>query len=304
MPSMGSGAAEGLQQVLQRLFLEAQFKQQSQLEQAKLAEDQRQADMQNEVQQGQLGLGHRRTDLDTSELGFRKERAGVDDTRWAEQAPARAADVTYKGALTGELIRKPQAEQEDREFTTGRDKTLHGYRLGQIGAEGAEDRRTVGARAAAERSLAGPSQTPEQVNEVKDTLDLIARMSLDPALPTSVGPIDQYTGQARDITGVERFKSLHENLVGKLALAQAGKLKGQGQISDKERALLMQAATALRRGLSEKDYRDELARIKTQFERMQLQPGNVTVDPNNLGGVAPTEYDYVPGKGLVPRGRQ
>jgi hypothetical protein len=136
MPSgMGYGAQAGLQDVLKRLFLEAQQKQQADLAQAKLDEEIRQANMGNEIQQGQLGQGQQRIDLGRDELGLSREKFGEDTRRYDAEAPSREADVAYKGALTGELIRKPEAEQQDRDFTTGRDKTLHGYRLGQIGAE-------------------------------------------------------------------------------------------------------------------------------------------------------------------------
>jgi hypothetical protein len=141
MPSgMGYGAQAGLQDVLKRLFLEAQQKQQADLAQAKLDEEIRQANMGNEIQQGQLGQGQQRIDLGRDELGLSREKFGEDTRRYDAEAPSREADVAYKGALTGELIRKPEAEQQDREFTTGRDQTLHGYRLGEINTSGANQR--------------------------------------------------------------------------------------------------------------------------------------------------------------------
>jgi hypothetical protein len=78
-------------------------------------------------------------------------------------------------------------------------------------------------------------------------------------------------------------------LVGKLSLAQAGKLKGQGQISDKERALLGAAATALSRGLKEGDYKAELAKVRQQFERM------------NTGGAQPAGGGKVSAADLIKK---
>lgn len=165
MPSMGGGAQAGLQDVLARLFLEAQAKHKQQqdaeamaLQQARLAEDMRQADMGNEIQKGQLGQGQQRIDLGRDEFGLSREKFGEDTRRYEADAPMRSADVAYKGALTGELIRKPQAEQEDRTFTSTRDKTLHGYRLGEIGAQGANQRERM-------VQIMGPQGTPIYVPE-------------------------------------------------------------------------------------------------------------------------------------------
>lgn len=122
---------------------------------------------------------------------------------------------------------------------------------------------------AAERSSAGGEQTQQQANEVEDALTLIKNLEDDPAFGAAVGPIDAYIGKARDLEGVTRFDNRHKELIGKLSLAQAGKLKGQGQISNIERELLKNAATALSRNLGEGDYKAELAKIRAQFERMK-----------------------------------
>lgn len=158
MASMGGGAAEGLAEVLRRKFLEAQLLQQAQLAQAKLAEDQRQADLQHEIGLGGLDVSRGNMTLRGKELERQTNRDTVDDQRYAAEAPLREADVAYKGALTGEIIRKPQAEQEQRDFTLGRDKTLHGYQLREIGASAASrPERMV--------QVMGPQGTPIYVPE-------------------------------------------------------------------------------------------------------------------------------------------
>lgn len=294
---MASGFAAGagadmLQQVLRRKLEEQQVRAQQQQFAAKLAEDVRQANLQNEIQKGNLSLGGRRVDEDARQFN--------------EQAPLRIANIGHLDASTGELRRKPQAEQDERAFATGRDASQqafttkrdaaqHGYQMQEIGAQGANARSVAGIN---HPDPAAAAASTQQQNEVADTIALIDQISKDSSLRNAVGPVDQYAGGVinADPSGVNRFKALHDQLTGKMSLAQAGKLKGQGQISDKERAMLAAAATALSRGLNEKDYAAELGKVRAQFVRMQQVPGGANIS-------AAQEFDYVPGKGLVPRKR-
>lgn len=272
----GNGAGAGadmLQSILKQKALEFAQQQAQKLAEAKLAEDARQAnlanattnrgqDLSHEVGMGGVAVGNR--NAATSE-----GRLAQDQTEFNAGEPQRLANVRLLGAQTGEIERKPQAEQEQRDFTTGRDRAQHGYQMGEIGAQGQNALAVANVR---HPEATGPTQ--QQQNEVQDTLALIDQIGKDPALNKSVGPIDQYVGGviSGDPAGVNRFRNLHNELSGKLQLAQAGKLKGQGQISDKERAMLAAAATALNPNTSEKDYRAELQKIRGQFERM-ANPG-------------------------------
>lgn len=268
----GAGA-DMLQSILKQKALEFAQQQQQQLAVAKLAEDARQAnltnatanrgqDLSHEVGMGNVAVAGRNATTQEGELAQHR-------TEFDAGAPQRLANVRLLGAQTGEIERKPQAEQEQRDFTTGRDRTQHGYQMGEIGAQGANALAVANVR---HPDPIGP--TAQQQNEVQDTLALIDQIDKDPALNKSVGPVDQYIGGviSGDPAGVNRFRNLHNELTGKLQLAQAGKLKGQGQISDKEREMLKGAATALNPNTSEADYRKELQKIRTQFERM-ANPG-------------------------------
>jgi hypothetical protein len=77
---------------------------------------------------------------------------------------------------------------------------------------------------------------------------------------------------------------MHDNLVGKLQLAQAGKLKGQGAVSDAERMMLKQAATALDRTLGDPDYLNQLTKIEQQFQRLQGGGGARPAAPAGAAG--------------------
>lgn len=292
----GAGAgADMLQEILRQRFTEAITKQ-------KLAEEVRQANMANEMQRGNLALANRRTDEDVRQFN--------------EQAPLRGAQTAHLGAETTELQRRPQAEEAQRAFTTSRDEASRTFEGGQNEAQRANAVRITGMNNAnavriaqmnnalrEELGLAKGAPAPQQANEVEDSIALIDQITKDPSLRNAVGPIDQYAGGVvnMDPSGVNRFRALHNQLVGKMSLAQAGKLKGQGQISDKERAMLAAAATALSQGMNEKDYLTELAKVRGQFERMRapnVSPAGGGAMPAAGGG---QEFDYVPGKGLVPR---
>lgn len=290
----GSGA-DMLQDILRRKLVEqAQIAQQQQFA-AKMAEDVRQANMQNDVQRGNLALGNRRTDEDSRQFN--------------EQAPVRMANVRHLGSSADALDRQPVEADKQRTFTSGeadKGRTFQGGQ-GDLNRQNAVRIANIQGQNAlnvAMNNHPAAGQSAQQANEVQDTLDLIDRIGNDPALEGSVGQLNSRgVGYLRDPNANARFKSLHDQLVGKMSLAQAGKLKGQGQISDKERAMLASAATALNMGLGSPDYRGELGNIRGQFERMAtpgaIQPvaahapgagggpkaGDVKVFPNGKKGV-------------------
>jgi hypothetical protein len=109
---MGYGAAQGLEQVLERLFLEQQAK-------TRAAEAQRQMDIQmrgQDVTSRGQDLTH---EVGMGTLGVNRDRLTQDQTEWTEGAPTRAANLTYLGAQTDDLKRKPQAEADRRAFEAG-----------------------------------------------------------------------------------------------------------------------------------------------------------------------------------------
>jgi hypothetical protein len=295
--ALGAGnGADMLQQILRQKFTEA-------IAQQKMAEDIRQANLQNAVQQRQLGQGDQRIALDNQQFGLAKDKFGEDTRQFNEMAPVRIAGVNRANAETSELQRKPQAEIDARAFTTDRDKAQHGYQMGEIGAQGANAYRIAQLNNQTREDMAGKKAATQDANEVSDTIALIDQIKKDPSFAHAFGPVDQYVGGIinGDPAGVNRVRALTDQLTGKMSLAQAGKLKGQGQISDKERAMLASAATALKYGLSEKDALAELDKIGAQFQRMQ---GGGVAAPSGVNASGAQEYDYVPGKGLVPRGHK
>jgi hypothetical protein len=186
--------------------------------------------------------------------------------------------------------------QKGRDFTGGQGDANRSNAVRIAGINGQNALRVANVRHP-DTAAAGP--TEKEQNEVSDSLALIDQIRKDPALASSVGPIEGRGGgyATAGPEGYTRVKALHDNLVNKLQLAQAGKLKGQGQISNMEREMLKNAATALDRNLGDADYLKELGKVEAQFQRMQ-GGGPRAAGPAAGGG---QEFDYVPGKGLVPR---
>lgn len=82
----------------------------------------------------------------SARLGFDRDKFTEDTRQFNALEPQRTAQTGYLRAQTGEVLRKPQAEQADRDFTTTRDKTQHGYRLGEIAKQGDQSARVAGIR--------------------------------------------------------------------------------------------------------------------------------------------------------------
>lgn len=119
---MGSAFAAGagadmLRQVLQEKFTQA-------LALAKLNEDARQANLMNEIhhgtlQQGQQRIGQegQRIDLEGRRVGMEGRGLDLRERQYEEGAPQRAAELSHTTAETGELQRRPVAEESARSFT-------------------------------------------------------------------------------------------------------------------------------------------------------------------------------------------
>ena len=106
----------------------------------------------------------------------------------------------------------------------------------------------------------------------------------------AVGPIDQYNvagylQNPRSAASINEFSAKHDRLIGILQLAQSGKLKGQGPITENERKMLANAATTLKRGVGEAYYKKTLGEVRDYFTRKQS--GQVrpleTSGPVNIG---------------------
>lgn len=263
------GGADMLQQILKQKAMEFAQAEQIRLAEQRLKEDARQADQ-------LTGTTMRGQD-------FSREAAqgtlGQRKSEFEAMAPTRLANVTHLGASTEALNRAPEEAEKGRAFTAGESEKGRAF-TGEQGNLNRSNARTLssmaGQNALAVANVRHPdtesaAATQKQQDEVGDSLALIDQIRNDPALASSVGPLEGRGGgyATAGPEGYTRVKALHDNLVNKLQLAQAGKLKGQGQISNMEREMLKNAATALDRTLGDSDYLKELGKVEAQFKRMQ-----------------------------------
>lgn len=136
----GAGAASGaLEDLLKQKFLEQIQRQQLALQQARLSEDARQANMAD-------ALGHRSAATAEGNLGVRRDEFTQGVREYDEAAPIRAANVRLAGAQAGELERKPKAEQDARDFRMTELGLQHGYDVNEQRVAGEEARKTEGVR--------------------------------------------------------------------------------------------------------------------------------------------------------------
>lgn len=292
--AFGAGVADALHELLRDEFIKMERRKQLAQTDRRLSQDERQFDVTSGQTDRRLGLDDRRVTLDEGQFT-------EGNRRYEAEAPMRTATLRLNTAQASNLESLPQREQAGREHQISLEGLRNTNELGQIDRRGTVEGRLVAQRGSEDRRTQAQrpvvAQTAEQqkeADEVQQLLDLIADIEKDPALPTAVGAIDgRGAGMLRDMDGYNRFKAKHDQLVGQLQLANAGKLKGQGQVSNIEREMLRQAATALSRTLNEKDYRAELGRVRGVKLRGSQAPQQQAPEA--------VEYDYVPGKGLVPR---
>lgn len=184
----------------------------------------------------------------------------------ADREAARQERATAAEQARQDRINAARQAQQDRQDNIRLMAGLRPPTAAQAGAAGAD------------------AKAQEQQNEVNDGISLIQQIRSDPALKSSTGPLQgRGLGAVADLEGFTRVKALHDNLVNKLALAQAGKLKGQGPVSNFERDMLAKAATSLQMKLGDADYLNELAKVEQQFQRL-LTPGAAPAGPPAGGG--------------------
>ena len=139
----------------------------------------------------------------------------------------------------------------------------------------------------------------QAIQDKQTILELTDSITNDPAFSTGldIGRLSQMVQGTRGYT----FKTKVDNLKSKLTLDARAKLKGQGQISDKESMMLEKAVSMLDMGLSNEAFLAELRRIQSAlgarhfgsrdeaeaaYERGEIKPGTRLYINGRLEGVA------------------
>lgn len=102
-------------------------------------------------------------------------------------------------------------------------------------------------------------------------ISTIDEVMSDPALATGFNPL-RLTQAIPGTRGYD-FAQKVQNIKNRLALNERGKLKGQGQVSDKESEMLNKAVSILSTGLSKDAFLKELQRLRSTIQGMDDTDG-------------------------------
>lgn len=225
------------------------------------------------------------------EQRFRDEQARAQATERATQAEANrqaAAERAREANMTREQIAALAASGR------GETNALRAELLRQqIGT--AADKRTD----ATDKQAKQQQEADDYAREVTSLIDQLVDKdgNLAPDAARNVGMFDANTMTIREdsATGLSKI----DRLIGLLDIDTLRRMKSQsrtgatgfGALSAPELAIIENAASTLKhRGVSEGAYAAELKRIRDGFKKGAQPAAGAT-----------QEYDYVPGKGLVPR---
>jgi hypothetical protein len=269
--NFAAGANDELQRVLIQKFIE-------QTQRQKLAQEQQQIEMQARRDATQAELGHGRLDLDRQELGQRGEQfqtnSGFKEREMKLEEGMQPVRLAHTAAQTADIQRRPLAEQADREHDVNVTGLRHKNSLAEIGAQGAEQRRTEGVR------IAGREKAPVEVQQNQYATERTQRIRNDVAtLKKKVSGWTAGAGSAlgmipgtpaRDFTA--ELNTLKSNIAfGELAEMRAASKTGGalGAISEKELTLLESALGALDQGQSPGNLSAQLDKIVGSLERWE-----------------------------------
>lgn len=301
----GGGAVDTLQQIIKQKLLEQVQRHQMQMAEQRLSEDARQANMQNDLGQGQLGLGRDRLGLDRDELGERRRQFDIEQPIVGRLRTAQAAD----------LERKPQAESQERAHEIFMEGLGNTNRIGQIDRQGNWNLRGIGAQGAEARKTAtlrlmgqgqqGAAYANERTGRIRQSVsDLKNKVSAWTAGPGSLLASIPAT-DARNFAA--ELNTLKSNIAfGELQEMRAASKTGGalGAVSERELSLLESSLGALDQGQSPANLAAQLQKIEdslSRWEQAKAQigggPTTATVNPNvNTQGDGAT-LRWVPGKG-------
>lgn len=319
------GGADALEELLRTEFLKIQER-----NRVKAAEDQRRVQMRGQdiTLRGQDQLQGRfdtsRTDAQSAattakaerERKAAEEKAAIDafvhaNPHLAGVVQARGVGLNVKDSheLETDEAHAPHVEAEtQRGLKTKQaenDISVRGQ-LRVAAAQGAEQRKTAGARI----RMAGetqPQQTPytdERGTRIRESVSALK------------GKINGWTAGAGSLltaipaTDARNFKAELDSLKANIAFGELAEMRAAsktggalGAISERELALLESSLGALDQGQSPQNLAAQLDKIVQSLDRWSQAKASRGLPAAQNANDAGTEFDYVPGKGLVPRKR-
>lgn len=271
-----------------------------------------------------IGQGDRRMDIDQEQFG---QTHALDTTKHGEnvrqfdaQAPDREARTGYLRTQTRHLEEAPMRDTASRVHDETMAKLGHGFRLGEIEAQGNQQARVAGIRTGpAPGAGAGQGYSADKADDVMSAIDdLLGKHGPDGARVggritgwtaglvgsglSNIGGTDaaDVSADLASVAANVAFGALQE-------MREASKTGGAlGQVSERELDLLSGVEGSIRQNQSPSNLRKNLEKIYESRQRFlaakrglaQMQPAH----GDNPAGGAAMEFDWIDGK-LVPRGR-
>lgn len=230
----------------------------------------------------EFGEGTRRFDLgheiDTGNLGLRRDEFGLQKREYEEGEPMRAAALDYTQAQTGDILRRPEAERQDRDHDVSMTNLQGTWGLRTIGAQGSEQRRTQSHGASLKPAGVedgGPSPYAQERNlrnkqSVQTLLQKVNNWTAGAGSLLSSIPATE----ARDFKA--QLDTLKANVAfGELtAMREASKTGGAlGGIAIRELELLESALGALDQGQSPESLKQQLQQVYNSIDRWETAAG-------------------------------
>lgn len=280
----GAYGADAVQQELIRMVEER-----AKAELAKQNEAHRQAQLElatRGLDQGdrRIGIDERQGDARIAQgdrgLALGERGQNFQEQQWGDMAPQREASLGLTTAQTGDILRKPEAEAQGRAHDVDMLDRGGAWNLRTIGAQGAEQRRTLAQRTQGAGAQGGVSPySAERARRVVQSVDeLIGKQQPDGTY--TGGMINEWTtGMGSLLKNVPRtdarlvagkIKTLGASIAFNelTEMREASKTGGAlGQVSERELGLLESSLGALDQGLEGEDLRRELIKIRDSMTR-------------------------------------
>ena len=255
-----------------------------------------------------LGQADRGLDLEGGRLGLDRDKFGQQQTEYTEGAPMRTASLEDVKSQTGYRLGAPMREADARAqqgmmaenkrlADEAAAKTQHGYRLGEITAQGNQQARVAGIRtagAAGGSNVTGPYSQERALRTRQSVKELMGKVN---RRTTGMGSLLSGIPES----GARNFKAELDTLKANIAFNELTQMRAAsktggalGQVSERELALLTATLGALDAGQSPENLRQQLQKVDDSIARWETAQSGQAVQG------AAVEFDFVDGK-LVQR---
>jgi hypothetical protein len=241
----------------------------------------------------QFDAGHaldtERVGIDRGALDLNRDRFGLEQTQWTEGAPQREATLDQTVAQTGEIRRKPVAEQQNREHDVNLANIGGQWGLRTIGAQGAEQRKTATHTAGLKNAAEGPSAYAQERN--RRTVDSVDEL---------IGKVSNWTAgwgstlANAPATDARDFKAALDTLKANVAfneltqMREASKTGGAlGSVAVRELQLLEATLGALDQAQSPDALRQQLGKVKESVQRWEQVKSGGQATTGRASGAGP-----------------